>query len=91
MRFGRIIFDNYHVCDSKPNGTYLIPIICLATNGRHWHLLAISKAGKRKIGFHVDSLGINTTNDEHLRRKFLDAFSPDRGHTVWNNTQCVLS
>jgi len=76
-RFARM-FYNRHVCHSKPNGLYLIPMF----ESGHWYLVAIYKNRRIRKAAILDSLGSGNIHNT-LHETISAAFTHNRGQPTW--------
>jgi len=82
-RFARI-FYNHHVCHSKPNGLYLIPMF----ESNHWYLVAVYKNRRVRQAAVIDSLGSGNACST-LHNIISDAFTHSRGRPTWTTPTSI--
>ena len=82
------MFGSRNLHDTKPNGTYLIPMYAGGTGMGHWYLFVIFKIRQRFIkAWCIDSMGKGTVN-RNFAQKVEKAFAPGRATLRWEPYEC---
>jgi len=85
-RFGRM-FRSRGVTNSKPAGTYVIPLFWGNRTQGHWTTVVVWRQGRRNRGFHLDSLKRSETKGG-VFDKIRKAFTGKKDKFSWTETTC---
>jgi len=77
------MFRSTDLTDSRPNGTYLIPMFSGGKGIGHWYLLVIKKIRRRFVrAWCIDSMGVGNV-EQSIKKKIEEAFAPGRTTLRW--------